>query len=68
MKAMSASRTAMSHRVRRAAIERHAVDDRLDDDSAAHKLPDGVHYIGAVTPKAANPTNDERVACAEHVQ
>jgi len=56
------------HRVRGAAIERHAVDDRLDDDSAAHELPDRVHHVGVVTPKAVNPANDERVACAQYVE
>ena len=56
------------HRVGGGAIERHAVDDRLDDDSAAHELPDRVHHVGVVTPKAVNPANHERVACAQHVE
>jgi hypothetical protein len=33
-------------------------------DAAAHELPDRVHHVGVVTPKAINPANDERVACA----
>jgi hypothetical protein len=56
------------HRISGGAIERHAVDDRLDNDSAAHELPDRVHHVGVVPPRAVNPANDERVACAQHVE
>jgi hypothetical protein len=41
---------------------------RLDDDSAAHELPDRVHHVDVITPKAVDPANYERVTCAKHVE
>jgi hypothetical protein len=51
------------HRFRGAAIERHAVDDSLDDNSSAHELADRVHHVGVVV----NPAHAQRVAVAQHV-
>jgi len=46
------------HRVRAAAIERHAVDDRLDDDASAHELAYRVNHVGVVATKPIDPTHD----------
>src|SRR5215475_7751017 len=68
MKAIRRIADGLLHRVCGAAVECHPVDDRLDDDSAAHELADRVHHVRVVTPQAVNPANDERVACAQHVE
>jgi len=55
-------------RVGRCAVERHHVDDGLDDDASPHELPDDIAHIVVVAPEAINPANHEHVAGPQLVE
>jgi hypothetical protein len=52
------------HRVR----ERHAVDDRLDDDSTTQELTNRVNQVGVVATKPIDPTHDQGISSPQHVE
>ena len=56
------------HRVLGGAVEDQAVDDRADDDAAAHQLTDGVGHVLVVAAKPVDPPDHKYVAAPEHVE
>lgn len=49
-------------------LERHAVDNRLDDDTAPHELADGVANISVVAAKPIDPSHHERIPSPQHIE
>ena len=56
------------HRVRGRAIEGHAIDDRLDANTPANKLPHGARHVAIITAQAVNPSDDQNITFPQNIE
>src|SRR5215470_4580759 len=54
--------------VGRLAVEREAVDDRLDNDALLHEGPDSLRHVIVIPAQPVYPAHDEHVATAQDVE